>query len=53
MKTEKEKMLAGEIYDPADEELSARWQVAKQLMLEYNNARRTERNKLERIYRRY
>ena len=38
MKTEKEKMLAGEIYDCSDPELLARWHRAKQLQTEYNNA---------------
>ena len=31
MKTEKEKMLAGEVYDCADNELLTRWHKAKQL----------------------
>lgn len=46
-------MLAGVVYNHADEELNACWQFAKQLMIEYNNARRAERNKLELICRRY
>lgn len=37
MKTEKEKMLAGEVYDCADNELLTRWHKAKQLQQEYNN----------------
>lgn len=36
MKTEKEKMLAGEMYDPGDKELITRWHLAKKLMKEYN-----------------
>ncbi len=34
--TEKEKMLAGELYDAGDKELITRWHLAKQLMKEYN-----------------
>ena len=36
--TEKEKMLAGEIYDCGDPELIRRWHYAKELQLRYNNA---------------
>ena len=36
MRTEKEKMLAGEVYDCADNELLTRWHKAKQLQQEYN-----------------
>ena len=46
MKTEKEKMLAGEIYDCADAELLNRWHEAKQLQLEYNNTPSTDTAKL-------
>jgi len=35
--TEKEKMLAGELYDPADPELMKLWNKGKNLMLQYNN----------------
>ncbi|QIU92778.1 sugar O-acetyltransferase [Bacteroides faecium] len=35
--TEKEKMLAGEIYDCGDPELLQRWHYAKELQLRYNN----------------
>lgn len=38
MKTEKEKMLAGELYDCGDETLLNRWHEAKRLQKEYNNA---------------
>lgn len=38
MKTEKEKMLAGEFYDPTDKELTNRWHLAKKIMKEYNKA---------------
>ena len=43
MKTEKEKMLAGETYDPGDKELINRWHQAKKLMLEYGHADTTDR----------
>lgn len=38
MKTEKEKMLSGEIYDCGDTELITRWHKAKELQRKYNNA---------------
>lgn len=44
--TEKEKMLAGEIYDCGDPELIARWHLAKRLQLEYNNTDSRDREKL-------
>lgn len=34
--TEKEKMLAGEIYDCDDSELLQRWHYAKELQFRYN-----------------
>lgn len=37
MKTEKEKMLAGEIYDCGDPELQQRWHKAKALQTAYNH----------------
>lgn len=37
MKTEKEKMLAGESYDCSAPELWERWHLAKRLQWEYNN----------------
>lgn len=45
-KTEKEKMLAGEIYDCADKELFARWQRAKHLQLQYNNTPSTDQDQI-------
>lgn len=36
-KSEKEKMLAGEYYDPTDNELITRWYLAKRLTQAYNN----------------
>ncbi len=44
--TEKEKMLAGEIYDCGDPELLTRWHYAKQLQLQYNNTDSRDREKL-------
>ncbi|MEN8076234.1 sugar O-acetyltransferase [Clostridioides difficile] len=35
--TEREKMLAGELYDCGDEELITQWHKAKNLIREYNN----------------
>ena len=35
--TEREKMLAGELYDPGDTELLARWHLAKDLASVYNS----------------
>lgn len=46
MKTEKEKMLAGEVYDCADNELLTRWHKAKQLQQEYNNTLATDTSKI-------
>lgn len=37
-------MLAGVVYNHADEELSACWQFAKQLMIEYNIIIQEEQN---------
>lgn len=34
--TEREKMLAGELYDCGDKELLERWHLAKNLVREYN-----------------
>lgn len=49
MKTEKEKMLAGEIYDCGDNELITRWHEAKRLQQEYNNADSSDREKINDI----
>lgn len=49
MKTEKEKMLAGEVYDCGDAELQARWHRAKHLQLQYNNALTTDKEKLSEL----
>lgn len=37
--TEREKMLNGDLYDCADEELLNRWHLAKNLVREYNNVK--------------
>ncbi len=49
MKTEKEKMLAGEYYDAGDKELIDRWHFAKKLAKEYYLADTTDRELLNRI----
>ncbi|MBP3517003.1 MAG: sugar O-acetyltransferase [Parabacteroides sp.] len=46
MRTEKEKMLAGELYDCRDTELINRWHLAKQLQKEYNNTPSDDTEKL-------
>lgn len=47
--TEKEKMLAGEPYDPGDPELLTRWNLAKKLMMEFNSTSFSDRKKLDDI----
>lgn len=49
MKTEKEKMLAGELYDPGDEGLITRWHIAKGLQQNYNRTDSTMRQELDGI----
>ncbi len=49
MKTEKQKMLAGEVYNPGDEALITRWHLAKQLLQQYNTASTLDKNSLEAI----
>ncbi|MDH6312746.1 maltose O-acetyltransferase [Parabacteroides sp. PFB2-10] len=49
MKTEKEKMLAGEYYDASDETLMTRWHFAKKLMKEFNHADSTDNRKLNNL----
>lgn len=44
--TEKEKMLAGEIYDCGDTELLTRWHLAKQLQQRYNATDSRDRERL-------
>ena len=47
--TEREKMLAGELYDCADPELLQRWHLAKKLVREYNNTASEDAVKKDRI----
>ncbi|MDL2223857.1 sugar O-acetyltransferase [Bacteroidales bacterium OttesenSCG-928-M06] len=49
MKTEKEKMLAGEIYDCGDPDLLSRWHKAKQLQKEYAQTDTRDRDSLKMI----
>lgn len=52
MKSEKEKMLAGELYNSADEELVSERLCARDLLYEFNNARPRELQKKLQILRR-
>lgn len=47
--TEREKMLAGELYDCGDEELLMQWHKAKDLAREYNNTDSLNLKEKERI----
>lgn len=47
--TEREKMLAGELYDCGDEELLTQWHKAKNLIREYNQTDSEDLEKKERI----
>ncbi len=49
MKTEKEKMLAGEVYNCGDTELLNRWHKAKRLQKEYNNTLSTDTKTLSNL----
>ncbi len=49
MKSEKEKMLSGELYDGSDPELLNRWHLAKELMQKYNRADSKDRKLLDSI----
>lgn len=44
MKTQLERMLAGKLYDPSDEELAALRLKAHKLSRRYNNTDRTRRS---------
>ena len=46
MRTEKEKMLAGENYDATSPELWERWQLAKRVPSDYNNTPMTDTGRL-------
>ena len=47
--TEREKMLAGELYDCGDAELLAQWHKAKDLVRAYNQANSADADEKERI----
>lgn len=49
IKTEKEKMLTGQLYDPGDSELLTRWHLAHKLMKEYAQTDTTDRDEMNRI----
>lgn len=49
VRTEKEKMLAGEYYDAADPELIARWHLSKKLAKDYYATDTTDREQLDTI----
>lgn len=49
--TEREKMLAGELYDCGDEELLKRWHEAKDLVRKYNNLDSEDAKGKERVLR--
>lgn len=47
--TEREKMLAGELYDCGDPELLSRWHEAKDLALQYNSTKSQDLKEKDRI----
>ena len=47
--TEREKMLAGQLYDCGDAQLLAQWHKAKDLMRDYNRADSANLEEKERI----
>ena len=47
--TEREKMLAGELYDCGDEELLTQWHKAKDLIRDYNQTDSQDLEKKEQI----
>lgn len=49
--TEREKMLAGQLYDCGDPELLAQWHRAKDLVRDYNQADSADLEKKEQILR--
>lgn len=49
MKTEKEKMLTGEVYNCADIEPLNRWHIAKRLQKEYNDTLSENKEQLSNI----
>ncbi len=50
--TEREKMLAGELYDCGDPELLSRWHEAKDLVLQYNSVKSQDQEAKDRILER-
>ena len=48
--TEREKMLAGELYDCGDGELLTQWHKAKDLARDYNQTNSADADEKERIY---
>lgn len=51
MKTEKEKMIAGELYESADTELREERMRSKELIYDYNHTRPSELKAREKIIR--
>ena len=47
--TEREKMLAGELYDCGDAELLTQWHKAKDLVRDYNQTNSADADEKERI----
>ena len=47
--TERERMLAGELYDCGDPELLAQWHKAKDLVRDYNQTNSAQADEKERI----
>ena len=47
--TEREKMLAGELYDCGDSELLAQWHKAKDLVRDYNQTNSAQVDKKEKF----
>lgn len=49
MKSEREKMLSGELYNCSDPELQERWHLAKDLIREFNNTNTRDKLKIDTI----
>jgi maltose O-acetyltransferase len=49
MKSEKEKMLAGELYNAGNEELTKEREYARNLTFEFNHTRQSEKNKRQEL----
>ena len=47
--TEREKMLAGELYDCGDPELLTQWHIAKDLVRDYNQTSSADEKEKEQI----